>query len=167
MSNSLRVRCTGSRRSAHPPDGRADAGNQLARTEGLGHVIVRAQLQRLHLVFLLVANGEDQHRQPGREGADAAQRLDAPDSRHIHIQQHRVEDAAAQRLQRLLAARGLHHLKAQLDQRRAQRPADRRFIVHHKNANGRLIHFVDSFCAAAGMAAKNVVPLISSLVTQT
>jgi hypothetical protein len=43
--------------------------------------------------------------------------------------------AGAQQLQSLLAARGLGHLKAEFHERRAQRPADGRFIVDHKNAN--------------------------------
>ena len=54
-----------------------------------------------------------------------------------------VEDnviAGAQHLDGLLAAPGLDHLKAKLHERRAQRPADGRFIVNQKNANRGLLH---------------------------
>ena len=72
-----------------------------------------------------------------------------------------------QHLQRLFAARGLDHQKAEFGQWRAERPADGRFIVDQKNANRVLLHQETLLRAVAGMAAKNVVPSISSLVTQT
>jgi len=45
----------------------------------------------------------------------------------------------------------------------AKRPADGRFIVDQKNANGSLRHQETLLRAVAGMAAKNVVPSVSSL----
>src|SRR5262249_24843931 len=44
---------------------RADAGKQLARAEGLGEVIVRAELEAHHAVGLLCASGEHQDRDAG------------------------------------------------------------------------------------------------------
>ena len=117
-------RVFGAGRRANPPHRRANARNQFARAEGLGHVIVRARFQRLHLVLFLVAHRQHQDRQPRRKAANAAQRLNAANARHIHIQQHRIVGPAAQQLQRLFAARGLRHLKSEFNQRRAQCPAN-------------------------------------------
>ena len=112
MSNSLRVRCTGWPRlvtlaldrieanladldgcvlgaggSADAANRRADAGDQLARAEGLGDIVVGAQFERLHLILFLIAHRQHQDRQPGSEGANAAQRFNAADAGHIHIEQ--------------------------------------------------------------------------------
>ncbi len=192
MSNSLRVRCTGwprlvtlrltgSRRSFADLDGRifcarrslnaadrgADAGDQFASAEGLGDIVVGAQFERLDLLLFAVAHGKHENGQAGGEGTDAAQGFNAADAGHIDIEQDDVEAPGAQHLQSLFAARCLDHLKAELDQRRPQRSADGRFIVDEKNANHSLVHQETLFCAVAGMAAKNVVPSCSSLVTQT
>ena len=99
--------------------------------------------------------------------AERAQCLHATDAGHIHIQQNSVVGCAAQQLQRLFSARGFGHLKAEFGQRRTQCPADGRFIVNNENANcGLADHFLP-FCIESGMAAKNLVPSSSSLVTQT
>ena len=103
-------RIFGAGRSLDAANGGADAGNQLARAEGLGDVVVCAQVERLHLFFFLVANRQHQDGQPGSEGANAAQRLHAANAGHVHIQQDGIEGSAAQQLERLLAARGLGHL---------------------------------------------------------
>ncbi len=192
MSNSLRVRCTGfaalgdralHRLQANFADldgrvfgagGRADAahrsanaGDQFARAEGLGDVVVGAQLQRLHFFLFLVAHGQHEDGQPGSKGANAAQRLHAANARHVDVEQNRIAGRGAQHLQSLFAARGFGHLKAELQQRRPQRPADGRFVVDDKNANSGLAHGEHLFSTGVGIAAKNVVPSISSLVTQT
>jgi hypothetical protein len=118
MSNSLRVKCTGCAalgngalhrlkqnlanfygsifghgRSAHAAHRRANARNQLPRAEGLGNVIVRSRFQCLHLVFFLVANREHQDWQSRSKCADAPQRLNAADARHIHIKQNHIHGA--------------------------------------------------------------------------
>ena len=166
MSNSLRVRWTGcaalcdpaldrlqadfadldgsvfgAGRSADAAYGGADAGDQFANAEGLGHVVVGAEIEGFHLVFLLVAHGEHEHGQAGSKSADAAQRFNAADAGHIDVEQDTTSKLLARSsLQRLFAARGLGHLKAELNQRGAQGPADGRFVVDNKNANGRLVH---------------------------
>ncbi len=80
----------GARRGAR----RADAGDQFAGAERLGNVIVRAEVERLHFVFFLVAHGQHQDRQPRSKSANAAQRLNAADARHIHVEQHSVVGCA-------------------------------------------------------------------------
>ena len=152
-------RVFGAGRSLHAANRRADAGNQLPRAEGLGDIVVGAQFQRLHLILFRVAHREHEDGQPGRQGAHAAQRLDAADAGHIHVEQDNVEAAGAQHLQSLFAARGLHHLKAEFDQRRAQRPADGRFIVDKKNANRSLVSSGNPLLRRGGNGRKKCCPL--------
>ena len=118
----------------------ADACNQLAHAEWLGDIVVRAQLQRLDLLLFRIAHGEHENGQPWRKGANAAQGFNAADSGHIHVKQNHIKAACAQRLESLFAARDIHDLKAELHQRRPERPADGRFIVNNKNANCCLCH---------------------------
>ena len=56
------------------------------RLKGLRDVVVGAELQAEHLVGLLAAGGEDQHRHVGVDLAQAAQHLEA-----VHAGQHDVE----------------------------------------------------------------------------
>ena len=192
MSYSLRVRCTGwprlvtlrragveadfadldgsvfsARRARARGDGGADARDQFANAEGLGDVVVGAEFERLHLFFFAFANGDHQNRQAGSKSADAAQGLNAADAGHVDVEQDHVDVAGVQQLQRFFAARRFSDLKAEFNERRAQGSADGRFVVDDKNANGRLVHDDFLFCTGAGIAAKNVVPSSSSLVTQT
>ena len=144
----------------NPANRRANARDQFARAEGLGNVVVRAKFQRLNLFFFAVAHRQHQHRQPRSKRADAAQRFDSADARHVDVEQHHVVSAGMQQLQRLFSARCFAELKSKLGQRRPQRAADRGFIIDDKNANGGLIHYDSLFRAWAGMAAKNVVAFI-------
>nr|GEU28181.1 hypothetical protein [Tanacetum cinerariifolium] len=64
----------------------ADAGRQLARGAGLGHVIVGAQFQADDAVGVVAAAGQHQDGQLA-VGADAAQRFQA-----VHARHHDVED---------------------------------------------------------------------------
>src|SRR5580698_5811155 len=148
-------------------DGRAHTRNQFARAERLGDVIVGAQVERLYLFFFLVAHCQHENRQARRGGANAAQRLHAADARHVHVEKHRIERRRSEQLQRLFAARGFGHLEPEFRERRPQRPADCGLVVDHKNANGLRVHYFFLFSTGAGMAAKNVVPSTSSLVTHT
>jgi hypothetical protein len=66
------------------------AGHELARLEGLGHVVVGAQLQPDHAVHHLAAGGE--HDQGDVAGAaDGAAQLEA-----VHLGQHDVEDGGVE-----------------------------------------------------------------------
>ena len=131
----------------------ADARNQLANAEGLGHIVVGAQLQRLHLVLFAVAHRHHQHRQARRRAANAAQRLNAANARHVDVQQHHIHGIRVQQLQRFLAARGLDDLKTKLAQRRPQRAADGGFVVHNHHSNRVLAHRVFLLISGAGIAA--------------
>ena len=152
---------------ANPAYRRANARNQFPCAERLGNVIVRSRFQCLHLVFFLVANREHQDWQSRSKCANAPQRLNAADTRHIHIKQNHIHGARAQQLQRLFAARCFGHLEAELNQRWAQCSANRRFVVNNKNPDYGLAGHVLPFCVESGIAAKNVVPSCSSLVTHT
>ena len=56
-----------------------DAGHQLTRVEGLGHVVVGAQLEAHHLVHRVVACREHEDRHPPAALADAPGHLEAVD----------------------------------------------------------------------------------------
>ena len=84
-------------------DGGADAGQQLRRAEGLDQVVVRAVVQRLHLVMLVVAGGDHHHRQVGPL-ADGLQHLYAVHIRQAQIQHDHVGTVGGDHGQGLLAA---------------------------------------------------------------
>jgi len=72
-----------------PQDG-ADARQQLARLEGLGQVVVGADLQADHAVHGITLGGQHQHRDLRR---GAGQRADAAaDFEAVDVGQHQVED---------------------------------------------------------------------------
>jgi hypothetical protein len=63
-------RLAGLRRALGPAQDRSDPGDQLARREGLGDVVVGPELEAEELVELVVARG--QHHDRDRRVADAA-----------------------------------------------------------------------------------------------
>ena len=71
-----------------PPEVRLHPRYQLARAEGLGHVIVPADFQAQHAVHFVRAGGEEQDGDAPQRGrlADLAAQLEA-----IHLGQHDVE----------------------------------------------------------------------------
>jgi len=71
----------------HPPQDGLRAGHQLAEAEGLGQVVVGAELEAEHAVDLGRSSREDQQ---GREVAAAAQ--GAADLPAVGPRQHQVED---------------------------------------------------------------------------
>ncbi len=82
-------------RSARPPQQRTGAGHQLANTERLGEIIVRAAFQPEHLVAFFAAGGEHQDRHI-LVRALAAHR--AADRNAVDTRQHQVEDDQIKRL---------------------------------------------------------------------
>ena len=86
-----------------------DAGGELRRREGLGHIVVRPGHEARHLVHLLG---------PGREHDDADLLIGgtdvAADLKAIHIRQHNIQNGNAgvwmflQTVQRLLTGTGLN-----------------------------------------------------------
>lgn len=63
----LNWRVFGTQGSVETADGGADAGDQLAHAEGLGDIIIRPQLERLHLFLLSVAHRDHDDGESGRE----------------------------------------------------------------------------------------------------
>ena len=58
-----------------PPQHGPDPGDQLARAERLGDVVVRAELEAQHPLHLVVARGDHQHRGAVAGGPQRAQHL--------------------------------------------------------------------------------------------
>jgi hypothetical protein len=74
-----------------------DAGQQLARAEGLGQVVVGAHLQAHDAVGLVAACGEHHDGQVGPGAQVTTQRQAVVAGQH-HVQHHQVEAATVQRL---------------------------------------------------------------------
>jgi hypothetical protein len=74
------------RRAALPAKNGLHARHQFARLEGLGHVVVGAQLQAHHAVHHLAAGGEHDDGNVAFLADLAAQR------KAVHLGQHHVED---------------------------------------------------------------------------
>ena len=83
---------------------RAHAREQLARAEGLGEVIVGAQLQAHYAVRLLGAAGQHQDRDAGLV-AQSARDVHAVLALEAHVEDHRVHHLASHRRGELRAVR--------------------------------------------------------------
>lgn len=69
----------------------AEIRRSSSRAEkGLGHIVVRPQLQAMDAVLRRVFAGQDQHRDGG-EGADRLQHRKAVHPRQIHRQDHEIK----------------------------------------------------------------------------
>ena len=95
---------------------RLDAAEQLPQAVRLGHVVIGAHLQPDDLVHLLVTRGQHQDGCLGAVGAQTAQRLEAIDAGHAHVQHHEVRGQLAGHAQGLLTAAGHADLVALLFQ---------------------------------------------------
>jgi len=95
-----------------PPQHGAHAGQQLARIEGFGQVVVGAQLEADDLVDVLAPRGQHEDRQRGclRRGAQPPAHLETVHPRQHHVEQHHVEAAAAQRGQAALPVADDRHV---------------------------------------------------------
>ena len=129
-----------------------DAGGELRRREGLGHIVVRPGHQPGHLVHLLRAGGK-------HDNADVVvPRPDtAADLKSVHVGQHDVQQrhldvrVALELGQRLLPGLGLDGLIAgplKVDDHKA---ADVRLILQHQY----LFHPVSSFRTQASAVGAN------------
>ena len=90
----IRVRLGPSKHRFHP-------GGQLTCTEGLVHVVVRAELESAEHILFVVARGEHDDGR-GAFVADAAAHLEAIHLRKIRVQEHDVGGIVFPALQRLL-----------------------------------------------------------------
>src|SRR5258708_18922233 len=75
----------------------AQARHQLARRAGLRHIVVGAELEPDDAVDVVAARGEHDYRHAARL-ADLAQRLDAVDLRHHHVEHHDLVAAGKREL---------------------------------------------------------------------
>ena len=101
----------GPARPSRAADDRADAGEQLARREGLREVVVRAELEPHHAVRLLAARGEHDDRHVGA-GAQLAADLEAVLAGQHEVQQHRVVAARERLLEPAPPVGDVHHREA-------------------------------------------------------
>ena len=147
-------------RVAHAPQRGAEARHELARAEGLGHVVVGAGLERLDLRVLLAhgAEHEDRHRGPL---AQAPGELDA-----AAVGEHEVDDRGVGRahggaIERLLHRGGLDHLVAGLAQDDLQRAQDLALVIDDQHAR-QIAH-----AGSSGSSTTNVDPCPGSDSTHT
>jgi hypothetical protein len=118
----------------------ADPGQELPRTEGLGEIVVRAQLQAHDAVGFLGAAGQDDDRQL-RFSTQLAQQLHAVLALQPQIEQHQIQDLVTKRTHQLRTSRRLRHPKIVLLQVLADELAHRDVVVDHQHMrNRRLLH---------------------------
>ena len=89
-----------------PPEEGLDPAQELPQPEGLGHVVVRAELQADDLVDLVVAGREHEHRGLGAGSAEAAEDLEAIDARQADIEDDEIGRLAHGDLEAFLARTG-------------------------------------------------------------
>src|SRR5882762_9052015 len=119
----------------------ADAGEQLARTEGLNDVVVGAELEAHYPVGLVVLAGDDDDR--GRALlADLARKLHAVLSGKAQVEHHQVDSVLAQRLRHFRPVRHGGDSQVVPTEIIANQLADRRVVVDGKNVR---VHIVLSF----------------------
>ena len=99
-------------RRPHPAKHGADAGDQLARAERLGDIIVGAGLEAADAVALLAARGQHDDRHVGRRraAAQAAADFDPADALDHPVEEDDVGPHFIGQHQRFLAVAGAGHL---------------------------------------------------------
>ena len=80
-------------RAGRPAEGDAEAGVELVDAERLGDVVVGAALERLDLLALLVAAGQDHDRRRG-VAPDPPDDVEAVDVGQAEVEQHEVGSLA-------------------------------------------------------------------------
>src|SRR6516165_9456593 len=91
------------------PKGTLDVGYQSCMPDRLLQVFVGAELETAHLVHLLVASGEQDHRDLRHE-ANFFEYLEAAHARHADVKQHDVRVGVEERLETGLTVGGLQHI---------------------------------------------------------
>ena len=112
-------------RAAHQ---RAHARGEFGHREGLGHVVVGAEVQAADAVVERVARGEHQHRRAVAGGAQPPQHLEAVDAGQADVQDDQVEALLAGAEHRVLA-RGHHVHRVAFALEDARDPARQRRVV--------------------------------------
>ncbi len=115
----------------------ADAAEQLADAEGLGDVVVGADLEADDLVDLGVL-GREQDDRDGAAAANLAADVEARAARHHDVEDEQIEGdvAVAELAAGVVAIGGDGDVEALLTQRVADRLADRGLVVSNEDATG-------------------------------
>ena len=133
MASPLNERCSsgrasGSARRRH----RADPGGELARGEGLGHVVVGAELEPDDTVGLLAAGGEHDHR-AAASASESNDRARAVRARKHHVEDDEIRAVALEQLTGTVAVCGFECLVALPIEVADDDLADRRLVVDDEN----------------------------------
>jgi hypothetical protein len=116
-----------------PAQHRPHAADELAWAEGLGDVVVGSELQASNAVILLALGRKHNHRD-ARDLADQAQRLEAVEVRHHHVEQDQIGQAVAQLLQRSCAGGRFEDLKTVVFEVEPDEVDDARLVVDNQDA---------------------------------
>lgn len=110
----------------------ADARDKLPRAEGLGDIVVCAEVQPRHNTVLVPGRTQEDH---GRPAALLHSRADgkAVPVAQANIEQHKVKFFRLQQSKRFALTGGLPHGKALTAQKRRQRLIDRAVILHQQD----------------------------------
>ncbi len=117
------------------PQHGADARQQFTRVEGLGHVVVGAELEPDDAVDFLAARRQHDHRRSGGLVQPLADRQ-AVFPRHHVVENDQADVAAAQDLVHFASAGGGMHFKSVLRQELAGQFAQFEVVVDDQNAWG-------------------------------
>jgi hypothetical protein len=124
------------RRPWRPRGGAAEhrlhAGDDLARGEGLGDVVVGAELDADDPVDLVVAARQEQHGHVALR-TQAAADLQPVHARHVDVEHDQIGRVLGDAGQRGLPVRGLRAGEAGLFQREHEQLADVRVVVHDEH----------------------------------
>ncbi len=122
---------------AGAPQNRADAQQQFARLEGLGEIVVDADLEAAHAIGGLGARGEHDDRHFGAQ-AQAGGEGEAVFAGHHHVEHDDVERQAFEEAPRLAGRGGDRHAMAVLAQIGGKQVAQPPVVVDHQHM-GRVV----------------------------
>jgi hypothetical protein len=128
-------RCRLSRARGAAQDG-VDAGDELARTEGLGHVVVGTDPQADEDIGLGVARGEEENRD-GMVGLDPAARVDPVEPGEHPVEDHQVWPEPPAELHAVGAAGGELDAEAFGAQSRRNGLRDPRLVLDDRDGRAR------------------------------
>ena len=113
------------------PQGHADARQQLGGAEGLGDVVIRTQIDSLHLVRFMGSGRKHNHGR-GSPLAHGAEQGVAIHIRQAQVQKDQIRAMGCDQGQGLCAGGGLHHLVLVGGENGAQQLEDAFFILHNQ-----------------------------------
>ena len=94
---------------SHASQNRFDAADEDVHREGLGLIVVAAQLKRPHLIFAFAARGEDDQRNLRQTMPDILEQFIAVHPQALQLHQDEVPRILRQTLQ--ACAPGMHHVR--------------------------------------------------------